>query len=1143
MEGKQTVLNDTRSKRSFSSGPGLLAAALLAVWLPVPVQAQDSDPTANYKITFKGTWTAASTPGGLPGGAHFTTVIGTTHSDQVTFWRVGGMASAGVELVAELGSTGTFKNEINASSHVGSIIQIGVGSGGTPEASANFQATKSHPLVTLLSMIAPSPDWFVGVSGLSLLDGQNQWRKRFEVSLYPYDAGTEDGSGFSLSNPATQPQGTISSIRGTSPFNRQPVAKLIFARTDTPPAMPAASFASASSSASEGAGTHNVSVNLSPAPQSAITLSYSVGGTAAAGVDYTALPGTVSAPAGDTSVDISVTITDDSADEGAETVMLTLTGGTGYTAGSPGVHTLTITDNDDPPPNTPVVRVAGGNAVTEGGAASFTLRASPAPSGSIMVDVDVAQIGNFAASGQTGTRRVPMDTDGMATLEVNTLDDSTDEPNGAIMVTVQGGSGYSPHDTDAVASVTVRDNDSSGGGGGGGSAGGGGEDRRPEVAQELDARTMISGAALVVDVSGAFHSPAGQSLEHTATSSDPSVAAVSVEGATLTVRGLLPGESEIRVIATDESRRSISQRFVVTVTEPEAVWRLPPASDPVLQGFVRVINRSDAAGEVTVTATDDAGREREPLTLRLEAHAAAHFNSGDLENGNAAKGLSGGTGPGMGGWRLEFGGGTLDVEALGYLRTVDGFLTAMNATAPRDSDGALRLGIFNPASNTNQVSRLRLVNPTDAEARATVTGVDDSGNSPGSPVVLTLPAKAACEVDAMELESGRGLACGEPQAGLGDGAGKWRLSIASEAPLVAMGLLSSPGGYLTNLSATAAVDEGSVLHVPLFLSASDPHGRQGFVRVANRSGRAGTVTIRAFDDSDFRYAPLRLRLEAREAKHINSDDLELGNRDKALTGRTGSGTGAWRLELSSLAIDFEAGAYVRHRDGFLTAMQAAAPSMDGVHRVAAFNPGSNDRQASVLRLVNRGREAAVASVTGADDRGIRPGGVVEVPVPAGAAVELTAAELEAGEADAIASGALGDGVGKWRLRVASDGNLAVMSLLSSPMGRLTNLSDVDRSRGFAPLPSLPPPPSSVRLEDAGGRRVRGEWSAVEGARYGVELLLGGAPVEGRSLAATTRTSFRWSGLGAGTYALRVRSVDADGQAGPWSGPSNEVVID
>ena len=685
-----------------------------------------------------------------------------------------------------------------------------------------------------------------------------------------------------------------------------------------------------------------------------------------------------------------------------------------------------------------------------------------------------------------------------------------------------------------------------GGSRGGGSGGGGTTDRRPEVVRELDARPLAVGAALALDLSEAFRSRDGGALAYAASSSDPAVADVAVEGATLIVRGKAAGAAEVRVTATDAAGRSISQRFVVTVTAPEAVWYLPPASDPLLQGFVRVINRSGRAGEVTVTATDDAGVEHEPLTLSMAAHAAAHFNSRDLEDGNPAKGLAGATGPGAGAWRLEFESDGLDVEALGHLRAPDGFVTGMGATAPKGTDGRLRLATFNPASNTNQMSRLRLVNPSGEDAKATVTGVDDAGRSPGSPVVLALPAGTACEVDAPALESGRGLACGEPQAGLGDGEGKWRLAVESDAPLVAMGLLSSPAGQLSNLSGAGAPDADGTWHVPLFPPASDPEGRQGFVRVISRSGRDGTVTIAAFDDSDFDYEPPTLRLGAGEAVHVNSDDLELGNAAKGLSGSTGPGTGAWRLALSSDGIDFEANAYVRHRDGFLTAMQAAAPEQDGTHRIAAFNPSSNWRQVSVLRLVNRGSEAATVTVTGADDRGVRPGGPVEVRVPAGAAVELTAAALESGTADAIASGALGDGAGKWRLRVASEGDLAVMGLLRSPMGHLSNLS---RSGGaFGTLPSLPPPPAWVRAEHAGGQRVRAEWAAPEGragagARYGVELLLGGAPVEGRSLAATSRTDFRWSGLGPGAYSVRVRSVDADGAAGPWGSPSNEVAVD
>jgi hypothetical protein len=89
-------------------------------------------------------------------------------------------------------------------------------------------------MLTLVSMIGPSPDWFVGVSRLSLLSG-GQWRTQHSVNLYPYDAGTENGEEFSLSNPATSPQGTISSIRGMGKFSNEPMATLSFVRKDTPP--------------------------------------------------------------------------------------------------------------------------------------------------------------------------------------------------------------------------------------------------------------------------------------------------------------------------------------------------------------------------------------------------------------------------------------------------------------------------------------------------------------------------------------------------------------------------------------------------------------------------------------------------------------------------------------------------------------------------------------------------------------------------------------------------------------------------------------------------------------------------------------------------------------------------------------------
>ncbi|MDE0507825.1 MAG: spondin domain-containing protein, partial [Gammaproteobacteria bacterium] len=187
-----------------------------------------------YQATFEGKWTTAVSPGGVPGGAHFTTLIGAVHNSQVTFWSNGGTASPGMESMAELGLTGALRNEIESKgSDVLATLQQGISSGGTASATFEFSASPTHSLVTLVTMVAPSPDWFTGVSGFSLREN-GEWIGSRTVDLFPYDAGTEDGEGFSLSNPPTSPQGVITRIRGMGKFSNEPIATLTFT-LQTPP--------------------------------------------------------------------------------------------------------------------------------------------------------------------------------------------------------------------------------------------------------------------------------------------------------------------------------------------------------------------------------------------------------------------------------------------------------------------------------------------------------------------------------------------------------------------------------------------------------------------------------------------------------------------------------------------------------------------------------------------------------------------------------------------------------------------------------------------------------------------------------------------------------------------------------------------
>ncbi len=112
----------------------------------------------------------------------------------------------------------------------------------------------------------------------------------------------------------------------------------------------------------------------------------------------------------------------------------------------------------------------------------------------------------------------------------------------------------------------------------------------------------------------------------------------------------------------------------------KSVPYFPAASDPLgRQGFVQVMNLSDDGGTVSITAFDDGGREHGPVSLSLDARQTKHFNSGDLQDGNAAKGLPTGIGaPTTGDWRLAVSADDA-IRVLSLLSTPTGHLTNLSA--------------------------------------------------------------------------------------------------------------------------------------------------------------------------------------------------------------------------------------------------------------------------------------------------------------------------------------------------------------------------------------------------------------------------------------------------------------------------------
>ena len=187
-----------------------------------------SQTTATYDIVFTSVWNATD-HGTLPGGPHWSRLVGANHNSNVTFLEMGQIATQGIEDVAELGNNSAFNSEVTTSIGNGNTEQYingsSLGSATGTITISNLDVSEDYPLLTLVSMIAPSPDWMIAVNGVELRESGN-WKSLIEIDLFPYDAGTDSGASYEAGNADTNPQDPISSLRNVAPFGDAKIGTL-----------------------------------------------------------------------------------------------------------------------------------------------------------------------------------------------------------------------------------------------------------------------------------------------------------------------------------------------------------------------------------------------------------------------------------------------------------------------------------------------------------------------------------------------------------------------------------------------------------------------------------------------------------------------------------------------------------------------------------------------------------------------------------------------------------------------------------------------------------------------------------------------------------------------------------------------------
>jgi uncharacterized protein YhjY with autotransporter beta-barrel domain len=224
--------------------------------------------------------------------------------------------------------------------------------------------------------------------------------------------------------------------------------------------VPTATIAVSPASVSEdGANNLIYTVTLDQAALSAVSVAFSVGGSATSGTDYAAVSSPLVIAAGQTSGTITLNPTADGTVESDETVVISLAAGSGYSVGSPDSATGIILNDDQPSLTIDDVSLSEGDAGTSN--ATFTVALSQAAgTGGVSFDIATADgtatAGvDYVASSLTGQTIAAGSSSATFTVLVN--GDTLNEPNETFFVNVSNVSGASVGDAQGQGTIVNDD--------------------------------------------------------------------------------------------------------------------------------------------------------------------------------------------------------------------------------------------------------------------------------------------------------------------------------------------------------------------------------------------------------------------------------------------------------------------------------------------------------------------------------------------------------------------------------------------------------------------------------------------------------------------------------------------------------------
>ena len=223
--------------------------------------------------------------------------------------------------------------------------------------------------------------------------------------------------------------------------------------------LPTVAIAASDADASEPDNDATFTISRTGSTDEALEVSFEISGTAVSGNDYTEIPTTATIAAGDSSVDVSVSVLDDDEIESDETVAITLSDGDDYDLGDTASASITITSEDIAA--LPVVTIAATTEAADESGTDGLFTISRTGETTEALDVTFT-VGGTATAGDDyeaiTTTVTILAEQSSVTVPVSVTDDDLVEAAETVVVTLSDGDDYDLGET-VEATVTITSED------------------------------------------------------------------------------------------------------------------------------------------------------------------------------------------------------------------------------------------------------------------------------------------------------------------------------------------------------------------------------------------------------------------------------------------------------------------------------------------------------------------------------------------------------------------------------------------------------------------------------------------------------------------------------------------------------------